>query len=193
MEIGKEFHNPRTGTRLTVVEDTPGRLAFRRTMPPGTGKTDAHKHLDYVETYVVEEGAVTVGVGKETRTLGAGETLRLEPGTGHVNPFNDGDAPATFVHSAEPSNPFVRAFVATWIDALERDALDEQDEFAALQLFPVLAATKAKSFVVGPPVAAQKLVIPVVAAIGRARGNRPVVPQEPVSVSSSLSSSPSSS
>jgi hypothetical protein len=55
------------------------------------------------------------------------------------------------------------------------------------------AATKARSFVVGPPIAAQKLVIPIVAAVGRARGNRPVLPQPVVSVSSSVSPSPSSS
>jgi mannose-6-phosphate isomerase-like protein (cupin superfamily) len=193
MEIGKEFHNPATGTRVTILEDSSQRLAMRRTLPPGTGKADAHRHLDYVETFVIEEGIATVKVGKDVRTAAAGETIRLEHDTGHANPYNEGSEPLTFLHSVEPSNPFVRAYVATWVVALERGELNEQDEFSALQLFPVLAATKARSYVVGPPIAAQKLVIPVVAAIGRARGNRAVVPQPEVSVSSSVSSSPSSS
>jgi hypothetical protein len=142
MEIGEEFHNPRTGTRVT-------------------------------------------------RTLAVGETLQLEPDTGHANPYNESSEPLTFLHSVEPSNSFVRAYVATWVEKLEAGELNEQDEFTALQLFPVLAATKARSFVVGPPIAAQKLVIPVVAALGRMRGNRPVLPQPEVAVSSSVSPSPS--
>jgi hypothetical protein len=166
---------------------------MRRTLPPGTGKADAHRHLDYAETFVIEEGVATVQVGREVRTLGAGETLRLEHDTAHANPYNESSEPVTFLHSVEPPNPFVRTYVATWLQKLESGDLNEQDEFAALQLFPVLAATKARSFAVGPPIAAQKIVLPIVAAVGRARGNRPIEPQPVVSVSSSVSPSPSSS
>ena len=37
----------------------------------------------------------------------------VEPGTGHANPWNEGAEPVTFLHTVEPSNPFVRAYVAT--------------------------------------------------------------------------------
>jgi quercetin dioxygenase-like cupin family protein len=194
MNTGQEFYNPATGTRITILEDSAERVSMRRTMPPGTGKADAHRHLDYVESFVVEKGTATIRIGKEVRRVAAGATVRLEPDTPHANPYAE-EGEVTFRHSVEPPNAFVRAYIATWLAALERGHLNEQDEFTALQLFPVLAATKARSFVVGPPIAAQKVVIPIVAAIGRARGNRPVLPQPEVSVSSSepVSASASSS
>ena len=51
--------------------------------------------------------------------------------------------------------------------------MNDQGEFPDLQLFVVLRATRARSYLAGPPVALQKPVIAAAAVLGRLRGYKP--------------------
>jgi hypothetical protein len=55
----------------------------------------------------------------------------------------------------------------------ERGQLDEQDRFPQLQLFVILRATNARSYAAGPPLALQRAMLPLLAALGRLKGYKP--------------------
>ena len=175
LTAGQEFRNPRTGTAVRILESSPERFRYERTMPPGTGKSDAHVHFDFDQTWTCRDGAVRVVDDGEDRTLRAGESIAFPRGRGHVDAFNAGTRSATVELAIEPQPRFVEVFAATWTHLLERDELNEQDEFTSAQLFAVLDAGKGQSFAVGPPLAVQRLIIPVAGRLARVRGVRPVL------------------
>jgi quercetin dioxygenase-like cupin family protein len=77
----------RDGTVLEVV--TPGAEADGRlvevlfTLPPGRRGPPAHVH-PHVEDWEVVDGTLDARVGGERRTLGAGASLSIPPGTAHT-------------------------------------------------------------------------------------------------------------
>lgn len=104
--------------------------------------------------------------------LGPGETVRVEPGTEHRDPYNPGGGHLVIDWLLEPHDEFIQTFADAYTWMLEHDRLNDQDEFPALQLMTILRATRAQSFAAGPPRALQKVFIPVAAAVGRLRGYR---------------------
>jgi mannose-6-phosphate isomerase-like protein (cupin superfamily) len=49
--------------------------------PGARGKEHDHSHDGQEEVYLVVDGELSVDLGEETVTLGAGEAIRLDPGT----------------------------------------------------------------------------------------------------------------
>ena len=165
--------NPRTGASIESSVDG-GDLVIERVMKPHTGKADAHRHMDYVETYEVLEGTATIHLDGERRTLGPGERLEVPPGVGHVNPYNETDADLRHRHRiSAPGRPFAEAFVSALGHHMENGTVNDQGEFSDLQLFVVLHGTRAQSFRTGIPIPLQKAVLPLGAALGRRRGLKP--------------------
>ena len=171
LTAGRTYASGR-GTRFEVKESTPERLRFRRTYPAGTGKADPHVHLDFIQQWTVVEGYGRVAIDGDESEIGPGEEVRVEAGIGHRDPYNPAGDPLVIDWLLEPHNDFIVAFGDAYVWMLERDRLNEQDEFPALQLMTILRATRARSFAVGPPRAVQKAFIPVAAALGRVRGYR---------------------
>jgi mannose-6-phosphate isomerase-like protein (cupin superfamily) len=169
---GRTYTNPRTGAWLTWLPRGDDGV-IERVMKPHTGKADAHVHLDYVERFEILDGTATVEVDRQPRTLAAGETLELQPGTAHRNPYNDSNADLRLRHSTSPGGDFVESFVSSLGHHMENGTVNKQGEFPQLQLFVVLHATRAQSFLAGPPVPLQKPVIALGALIGRLRGYKP--------------------
>ena len=62
----------------------------------------------------------------------------------------------------------LRRVLESWIEDT-----NDQGEFPDLQLFVILDATRAQSYLAGPPIVLQKPVIAAMASIGRRRGYRP--------------------
>jgi mannose-6-phosphate isomerase-like protein (cupin superfamily) len=169
---GRTFTNPSTGAWLTWLPRGDDGV-IERVIKPHTGKADAHVHLDYVERFEILDGTATVEVDRQRRTLAAGESLELQPGTGHRNPYNETDSDLRLRHIASPGGDFVASFVSSLGHHMEHDTVNKQGEFPQLQLFVVLHATRAQSFLAGPPVALQKPVVALGALIGRLRGYKP--------------------
>jgi Cupin domain len=165
--------NPRTGAWLESSRDGDD-LVIERVMKPHTGKADAHRHMDYLESYEVFDGTATIHVDGERRTLGPGERLELPPGVPHVNPYNETDADLRHRHRiGAPGRPFAEAFVSALGHHMENGTVNDQGEFSNLQLFVVLHGTRAQSFRTGIPIWLQKAVLPLGAALGRMRGLKP--------------------
>jgi mannose-6-phosphate isomerase-like protein (cupin superfamily) len=169
---GRTWTNPRTGASLTWGRDGADAV-LERLMRPHTGKADAHVHLDYVERFEILEGTATIELDGERITAGPGEKVEVSLGTPHRNPYNATDSDLRLRHSASAAGAFAEAFVSALGHHMENDTVNAQGEFSALQLFVVLHATRSRSYRAGIPVALQKPVIALGAALGRRRGLRP--------------------
>ena len=168
----RTWTNPRTGASLTWRREGDDGMT-ERLMRPRTGKADAHVHFDYVESFEVLEGTATIEVEGRTSEAGPGETVELPRGTPHRNPYNATDADLRLRHRVSPGGSFAEAFVSSLGHHMENDTVNAQGEFSNLQLFVVLHGTRAQSYRAGIPVAVQKPVIALGAALGRRRGLRP--------------------
>jgi len=159
-----------------VLEVTEDCAVVEREHGPGTGKTDRHVHLDFDQTFEVVEGTVRLQIGDEAeRDVSAGETIRAPRGVAHRDPYNLGPGRARWRNSVSPVPRFVHIYFGSYGELLAADRLNAQEEFSFLQLMSVLRAGRSQSFATGPPIAVQKVLIPIAAALARARGIRPTV------------------
>ena len=172
IKAGENFENPRTGTRMEVRESTPERVVFERLYPPDTGRADAHVHFDISQSWHVLEGTARMAIDGKTREVGEGELVEIAVGVKHQDIYNPHDANLRVRWTVEPVNDFVEAFADCYTHYLTHDELNKQDEFSPLQLFPILRDTKAQSWLTSMPIAVQKPVIRLGAAIGGLRGYR---------------------
>jgi mannose-6-phosphate isomerase-like protein (cupin superfamily) len=170
IDAGESFENPRTGTRLEVRESTPDRVVFDRRYPPNTGRADPHVHFDLTQRWEVLSGEARVVVDGETKELKTGESVDVATGIPHQDIHNPFDGELNVRWTVAPVNDFVEAFADCYTHYLTRDELNGQDEFSALQIFPILHGTRAQSWINSIPIPLQKLIIPLGAGVGRLRG-----------------------
>jgi mannose-6-phosphate isomerase-like protein (cupin superfamily) len=178
IETGRTYTNPKSGGKITFL--TPLRIGepveVERTLPSGTGKGNAHVHLDLTERFEVVSGTVVVEVGRDRHRLAESETLEVPVGTPHRNPFNEGPGEATFRLVASPMSRFFEAYAETYVSLFTQGRVNRQDELGVLQISPICHATNGQSFIAGAPIGLQKVTLPLMAGIGRLLGNRPVIP-----------------
>ena len=176
---GTTYEHPASGGRLTIVEhwtdNAERRFVFERSLPPGTGRLDAHKHLDHHQRYEVLAGTATIEIGRRKERLAVGESVDLPPGTGHRDPYNDGLGELVYRGTFEPVTPFLHAYVPTLAEAFRTGRTNRQDELPRLWTFVVLRASKAETFAAQIPMIVQGMLRPVLAAVGRLRGYRAVI------------------
>jgi mannose-6-phosphate isomerase-like protein (cupin superfamily) len=168
----QRWTNPRTGAWIELSSDGDDTV-LERVMTPHTGKADPHRHLDYVESFEVLEGTATLVVDGRTISAGPGERVEIPVGVSHRNPYNETDADLHLRHRAAPGSPFVDAFVSALGHHMEQGTVNKQGEFPQLQLFVTLHGTRGQSFFPGIPIAVQKPVLALAAALGRLRGYEP--------------------
>jgi len=87
IRTGDTLENPVTGERITFLAtagDTDGEAVLIRTVVRPDGfVTAAHVHPAQTERFAVEQGSLRLRIGRETLTLGAGESATVEAGTPH--------------------------------------------------------------------------------------------------------------
>jgi mannose-6-phosphate isomerase-like protein (cupin superfamily) len=88
---GQSFHSNSEGFQQTVVKRENGLFWVELEMRPHAPGPPEHVHATFTEKFVVTEGTMTMLFNGEKRTLHAGETLEVPPGTPH-KPFNETDA-----------------------------------------------------------------------------------------------------
>lgn len=169
---GRSWTNPRTGAWLTWLPEGDDGV-IERVIKPRTGKADAHVHLDFEESYEILSGTATLERDGRAYTAGPGELVEVPRGTPHRNPYNETGEDLRLRHRVSPGGAFADAFVSALGHHTENDTVNDQGEFPDLQLFVVLHATRAQSYLAGPPVWLQRPVIALAAMIGRRRGYRP--------------------
>ena len=173
---GDTFRSPR-GTHVEVLDNRPERLAIRRTLPPRTGRTAPHRHLeDAVERFTLIEGEATGKVAGEERHLRAGDVLEIPRAAVHVHPHTGPGQTATVEHVIEPCPPFPAVYFPSWLTWLADGRVDDQDEPTLLGIMSVIDTAHGESWVAGPPIAAQKAMAKLLAPIAARRGLRAVAP-----------------
>ncbi|MGY1644418.1 cupin domain-containing protein [Geodermatophilus sp. SYSU D00703] len=86
-------------------------LEVEALLPPGLAGPPRHRHRTQAEAFTVQEGRLRVVVGRDTRVLRAGETVRVPPTVTHAfaNPF---DEPARIRMRETPAGPLEEQFRA---------------------------------------------------------------------------------
>jgi len=175
---GDVFENPatrETGRIITGGGDTDGRYMQSETrVRPGGGVSVVHRHPTLSERFEVLEGELTIRLGDETRTLSAGEQLTIPPGAVH-HYANRSQADAVFRCDVWPAARF-EAMVVTLFALAVEGKTDRKGAPSPLQMAAILDEFDDVMEVVGPPRALQRLAIPLLARIARARGLRASYP-----------------
>jgi quercetin dioxygenase-like cupin family protein len=171
---GDVFENPatrETGRIITGAGDTEGRYMQSETrVRPGGAVSVAHRHRECTERFEVLEGELTVQLDGQTRTLTPGEQLTIAPGVAH-HYANTSDEDVVFRFDVWPAARFEAMVVTLFALAMEGKT-DAKGAPAPLQMAVLLDEYGDVLELVGPPRWLQRIVIPVLARIGRARGLR---------------------
>jgi len=178
LHAGDRFENPATkesGRIITAAADTEGRYMQAETrLRPGGGVPLAHRHRECAERFEVVVGELTVELDGERRTLVAGEQISVPIGTAHRY-FNRSDEDVVFHFEVWPAARFEAMVVTLFALAMEGKT-DAKGAPSPLQMAVILDEFDDVLEPVGPPRWLQRLAIPALARIGRARGLRPVYP-----------------
>jgi len=166
---GTTVTSPR-GTRVEVLQNTLERFQIKRTLPPRTGKTPAHRHLDGIEKFEVLEGEARGSVHGISRRMRPEDVLYVPEGAAHIHPFTTAEQTATILHTIEPRPRFVEVFFASWLGWLEQGKTDRQDEPTLLQIMAVMKDGGGGTWVAGPPIAVQKALANVLGRVAERRG-----------------------
>ena len=177
LEPGFVVTSPR-GTVVEILENRPERFQLRRALPPDTGKTPSHRHDNGIERFRLLEGAATGSVDGASRALRPGDVMEVPVSSAHVHPHTDASTTAIVEHTIEPRPRFVSVFFASYLTWLGEGRVDRQDEPTLLQVMAIIKNGGGGTWVTGPPVAAQRVLATVLAAVANARGIRPIVPPD---------------
>lgn len=185
MRSGTTLKNPLTGQFVYVVvapSDAGGRsftlewtIAARR----GRDGVPAHVHPLASETFTVHSGQARYALAGEERDLGAGEQVVLPAGVPHIHPWSVSNEPLSYRQVAESPVPAERDLDAALEGLRTLFALANEGKTNAkgvpslLQLAVIGRAMMPGTYLAKPPIAVQRAVLPVVAALGRALGFRP--------------------
>ena len=173
---GDRFENPatrETGRIITGAGDTDGRYMQSETrVRPGGAVSVAHRHRECTERFEVLEGELTVQLDGQTRTLLPGEQVTIAPGAAH-HYANRSGADVVFRFDVWPAARF-EAMVVTLFALATEGRTDDKGRPSALQMAVILDEYDDVLELVGPPRWLQRLGIPLLARIARARGLRAV-------------------
>ena len=175
---GDVFENPatrETGRIVTGGGDTDGRYMQSETrVRPGGGVSMEHRHPGLTERFEVVEGELTMKLDGTIRTLAAGEQVTVPSGAAHRY-FNDSQADCVFRCEVWPAARF-EAMVVTLFALGMEGRTDARGEPSLLQTAVMLDEYGDVVELVGPPRWLQRVAIPLLARIGRARGLRAAYP-----------------
>ena len=164
--------NPATGedvVSLTDPRDHPDEiLVGQMNISPGGRVAAPHHHPTLTERFLVIEGRVGFKLDDEETELGAGEHATVEPNVVH-DWWQVGDEPAVVVVEVSPGLRFGE--MITHLFGLAREGkLSAKGMPSPLQL--AVIGDEFRDIIVfeSPPPIVQRLTLPLLGAIGRARG-----------------------
>jgi mannose-6-phosphate isomerase-like protein (cupin superfamily) len=172
LKAGQVIKSPR-GTRVEILENTPERISFQRTLPPLTGGTKgkAHRHTLTMETYELLAGDATAVLDGREHKLEPGNVLEIPLGCSHVNPYTTAGKDATLVHTVTPCTRGVEVYFTSWLNWLALGQTDANDEPTGLQIAAIVKeGGRAGTWPTGTPVILQRILLPIFALIAELRG-----------------------
>ena len=179
---GDVYRNPVTGecavVRLGTDESGGGHTLVDLHVEPGGAVAGEHVHETIVEAFEVIAGRIGFRVGGHTEVAGAGRRVEVPVGVPH-DWWNAGDEPAhTLVElhgSAVSLDRFEQALI-TGFGLAHEGKVDAKG-----RPWPLQGAVMAHEFTdvlrfTSPPRIVQRVLFPLLAALGRARGYRATYP-----------------
>lgn len=169
---GEEIYNPIIQDRVVfrkTARDTAGELLRVELFLSPHGGNPMHVHPHQEEYFKVLSGTFGVQVGEEQRSLAEGEEALVPPATPHRF-FNDTDEEA---HVLTELRPALNSEI--WLETLYGLARDgKTDESGVPNLLQiavmVTGINKDEIYPISPPIPIQKVLLPVLAPVGRALG-----------------------
>ncbi|MFL5906548.1 MAG: cupin domain-containing protein, partial [Solirubrobacterales bacterium] len=128
LEVGKRYTSPETGTWVEIKERAAGDLNFERSFAAGTGRADPHLHEDFTQTWEALSGDGMIEVDGAERVFNAGDSVTIEPGVRHRDPWNTTQSPLHVRGLFEPVNDFIEAYAEAYAHHLTEGGLNDQDE-----------------------------------------------------------------
>lgn len=172
---GKTITNPINGDSYEFIEtakDTNGDSVTIKAVINSKGQlVPNHFHVFQDETFEVISGQLTVFYGGQIKKLSAGEKITLPKNIPH-NHYNNEDTAVTYIHSVRPALDF--DFLIENLAGLAADGKSKNGKYGLIQELVSLKYFDSKSYLADIPVAAQKVLMNIIAPIGRLFGYRAI-------------------
>lgn len=130
-----------------------------------------HIHPLQEETFEVLSGKLTVLENGRTRVLSAGEKIMFPKNKPH-NHYNNHDEPVTYIQTVTPGLD-IDYFVESLL-GLAADGKTKNGKFGLVQQLVFLKYLDSKAYLADVPVGVQKVLMNIVAPIGRLMGYRAI-------------------
>ena len=175
VKIGTEIESPQTGERLifrSTADSSNGQL-FRAELivKPGPYVVRAHVHPSQEESFVVLEGTYGYQIGDRRGLAEPGDTLVCPVGVSHSQ-WNAGNGILRIYYEHRPALTSAEIFFETQFGLSRDGKLSPKGDINLLQGAVLLQEVGDFIRPASPPVSVQKVVFPVLAAVGRMLGYR---------------------
>ncbi|MDF2629271.1 MAG: hypothetical protein K0R39_3102 [Symbiobacteriaceae bacterium] len=168
-KAGDELINPITGDRFVfqkVQEDVCEVDLFMRQTGP---YTEAHMHAIQSESFEIIAGHGQWELNGVRHDLHPGDRVDVPAGVSHINPWRVGEETLHFRQRNTPGLDF-DVYFETSARAAQRGKAMANGNLDQLHQAVILHQTRSKSYLTGTPVWLQKLLFPLLAALGRRKG-----------------------
>jgi mannose-6-phosphate isomerase-like protein (cupin superfamily) len=178
--IGTSIDSPQTGERLIFrsTADSSNGEVFRAELivQPGSYVVGLHLHPNQEERFVVLEGRYGWRIGDKTGIAGAGETLVCPRGVVHTQ-WNAGDTPMRIYYEHRPALTSAEIFFETQFGLSRDGKLSPTGAIGLLQAAVLVMTVGDFIRPPRPPIAAQNVVFPILAVVGKLLGYRARYPR----------------
>lgn len=171
VKAGDEVTNPITGDRVvfrSVGEDLCEVDFYCRQTSPFT---EPHMHALQSESFEILAGHGRWQLNGVEYDLKPGDKVEVPAGVGHLNPWRVGEETLLVRQRNVPGWDF-DAYFETPFKAAQRGKALPSGNLDQLHQAVILHHTRSKSYLTTMPVGLQKLLFPVLAALGRMKGYR---------------------
>lgn len=157
---------------LETAADTHGQYVALKAVVKSRGQlVPRHFHTLQEETFEVICGKLTIWLDGQTRILSAGEKITLPKGIPH-NHFNNEDSEVSYIHTVMPALDF--DYLIENLVGLAADGKSKHGKYGLIQELVTLKYLDSKSYLADMPLGIQKLLMNMIAPIGRMFGYRAV-------------------
>lgn len=168
---GDELVNPISGDRVvfrSVERDLFEADFFVKTPRP---YVLPHMHAIQTESFEIVAGHGKWQLNGVEYDLRPGDKVEVPPGVGHVNPWRVGEE---VLHLRQRNTPGLDfdVYFETPFKAAQRGKADRTGGIDQLHQAVILNQAQSKSYLTTMPIWVQRIVLPLLAAIGRIRGDR---------------------
>lgn len=172
----RTFDNPVLGDTIEVLDEgdaEAGRpISARIHLAPKAQGPPLHRHPRSHERYEVIEGTGSVQVGRQRHDLGPGQAVEVPARTVHRF-WNPTDEPAVIAAQVQPASPAFLNFLDTLYTLAREGKTDSAGRPSPLQAAVLFHAYRREVTLASPPAVVQRVLLPALAVLGRARGYRP--------------------